>query len=345
MEYTDAFRTAVQLTGIARAAADALQNRFLLSDWLPNRDNYSLSFNFDINALSLTEAATYRAFDTEAPFGSTAGSQSREGKLPPISRKLPVSEYDQLFLYGQSDAIGQKFEDYAERLGAQIAARVALAQGQGVQTGSITIQENKLDFTINFGRAAGHTVVAAGSWATAATDILADLTAWKAVYIATNGYAPAVAMVSSTIMGYLQKNTSIIKAATGRGTDIAGIVSQDAVRAVFAQYGFGELVINDDVVSVGGVTTRVIAADRFLWLPARGGLQLGGAGGSLGGTDWGIPAEAINGKYGIPAADRPGIFAAAFHGNDPEGHNILGSAIVLPVIETANATFSADVVP
>jgi hypothetical protein len=343
--YSSAFRTAVELTGIARAAAEVLADSFVLSAWLPSRDNYGLSYDFDVNALALATAATYRSFDTEAPFGATPGSQGRSGKLPPISRKLRVSEFDQLSLYGQTDAIGQKFEDYAEILGGQVAARVALAQGQGVQTGSITIQENKLDFTISFGRAAGHTVTAAASWALAATDIPAHLAAWKLVYIATNGYAPQVAMISSTIMGYLQANTAIIKAAVGRGTDLPAIIDEEAVRSVFRRFGYGELVINDDQVNVAGVATRVVAADRFLWLPARGGVALGGAGGTLGRTDWGIPAEAINGVYGIPESERPGIFSAAFHSNDPEGHNVLTSAIVLPVIETANATFSADVVP
>jgi hypothetical protein len=345
MVYSPAFRTAVQLTGLARAAADVLADNFQLSRYLPNQDNYGLSFDFDINALGLADAATYRSFDTEAPFGSTPGSQTRTGKLPPISRKLRVSEFDQLSLYGQADAIGAKFDQYAERLGGQIAARIALAQGQAVETGSITIVENKMNFTISFGRAGGHTVNAVAAWSTVGTDVIADLTAWKAVYVATNGFAPAVAQISSTIMAALQKNTSVIKAALGRGTDLPGLISQDQVRSVFASYGFGRIEINDDQVNVAGVATRIIGVDKFVWLPESGGVQLGGTGGSLGRTDWGIPAEAINGIYGIAESERPGIFSAAFHSEDPEGHNVLASAIALPVLESANATFAADVAP
>lgn len=341
--YSSAFRTAAQLTAQARAAATVLLGSFALAAWLPSRTNFSLSYEFDINALTLSDAATYRAFDTEAPFGSTPGTQSRSGKLPPISRKLRVTEFDQLSLYGQTDAIGDKFDQYARRLGGQIAARVALAQGQGAETGSITINENKLSFTIGFGRVSAHTVAAATAWSTISADALADLTAWRLVYIATNGYAPAVSMMSSSIMSALQKNTSIIKAYWGRGTDVSTVISQDAVRQVFLDFGFGRIVINDDQVNVAGTATRLVSVDKLLFLPDPGGINLNGDGGALGGTDWGIPAEAINPVYGIASSEASGVFSAATHTDDPEGHNVLTSAIVLPVFENANGVLAADV--
>lgn len=343
MQYTDSIRTATQLTAEARAAQEILEDQFLLSAWLPSRENYGLNFEFDVNALNLADAATYRAFDTEAPLGSVPGSQTRSGKLPPISRKLRVSEYDQLSLYGQNDAIGETFERYARRLGGGIAARVALAQGQAVETGSVTINENKLIFTIDFGRKAGHTVTAAAVWSNTATDAFADLLAYKAVYVATNQAAPGVAMVSTQVLSALQRNTSIIKAALGRSTDLPSIITIEQVRSMFESYQLGRLVINDDVTGVNGASTRIISANKFMFLPEVGGSGVDGDGGALGGTDWGIPAEAINPRYGIPEGDRPGVFSAAFHSADPEGHYVLSSAIVLPVPSFINRTFAATV--
>lgn len=344
MVYSNSFRSAAQLTAAARAASDAVLGSFQLPGFLPNVDNFGLSYDFDVNSLQLTEAATFRAYDAEAPYGKTTGAQSRQGKLPAISRKLRVSEYDQLSLYGQTDAIGAKFDDYAERIGAQIAARVAYAQGQAVETGKVTINENKLIFTIDFARASGHTVTAGTAWSTTSANALGDLTSWRATYVATNGFAPAVAMMSTSVMAALQKNTSIIGAATGLASgSLPAIISQDQVRAVFASYGFGQIVINDDQVVYNGSNTRIIGNTKLVWLPSAGGLQLGGVGGTLGRTDWGIPAEAINPQYGITGAEMPGIFAAAFHDDDPEGHDVLGSAIALPVLSSANATFAAAV--
>jgi hypothetical protein len=345
MVYSSAFRTATQLTGIARAAADALLNSFVLPSWLPSVNNFGLSYDFDINALQLTDAATFRAYDAEAPFGKTAGAQTRQGKLPAISRKLRVGEFDQLTLFGQSDAIGAKFEDYAERLGGQVAARIALAQGQGVETGQITLNENKLIFTIDFGRAGGNAVTAGTVWSTITANALGDLTTWRAAYVTANGFPPAVAMISTAIMSALQKNQSIITAATGlSAANQPTIISQDQVKGVFQTYGFGRVVINDDQVTYNGAATRIISSNKMVWLPESGGLNLGGAGGVLGHTDWGIPAEAINSDYGITGSEMPGIFSAAFHDEDPEGHNVLASAIALPVVESANSTFAATVI-
>lgn len=343
-EYSSAFRTAAQLTGVARAAADVLESSFVLGAWFPSNENFSLSYDFDPSSVQLTDAATYRSWDTEAPYGSTPGDTARSGKLPPISRKLRVNEYDQLSLYGQNDAIGQKFEDYATRLGAQIAARLALGQGQIVETGTIVLNENKLVFTIDFGRKGTHAVTAGTVWSTITAPALTDLTTWRAVYIATNGTAPAVAMMSSSVMSALQKNQSIIGAATSQATaNQPAIISQDQVRAVFSTYGFGRIVINDDQVNVGGVATRLISNNKLIWLPESGS-GLPGIGGGLGTTEFGVPAEAINPTYGIADAEKPGIFAAAFHDNDPEGHNILASAIALPIEQNANRTFAASVI-
>jgi hypothetical protein len=345
MEYSSSFRTAAQLTAIARAACDALLGSFKLPSYLPSVDNMGLSYDFDINSLQLTEAATYRAYDAEAPFGKTSGGKSMQGKLPAISRKLRVSEYDQLTLMGQTEAVGNKFEDYAERLGAGIGARVALAQGQAVETGTITLNENKLIFTIDFGRAAGNTVTAGTVWTTTSAPALSDLATWAAAYRSVTGTDPAIAQISSSVMAALQKNTSIIGAATGLASaNLPAIISQDQVRAVFASFGFGQIVINDDQVVYNGSTQRVVSANKLIWLPASGGLQLGGVGGVLGSTQWGIPAEALNSAYGIATSEAPGLFSAAFHDSDPEGHNVLASAIVLPVLQSANFTFAAQVI-
>lgn len=345
MAYNDSFRNASELTAVARAALETQLSSFQLPAWLPNVDNFGLTYNFNINVLQVTDAATFRAFDTEAPFGRVPGSQQRSGQLPPISRKLRITEYDQLRVANQPDAIGLKEEDYAERVGAQIGARLALAQGQVVETGLITLAENNLSFTIDFGRSGGNTVTAGTLWSTISAPAVTDLTNWKATYVALNGYPPAVAMMSSAIMAALQKNTSVILAATGQAAANAPlIISQAQVRAFFVDYGFGRIVLNDDVVAVAGATTRIIGSTKLVWLPESGGVSLGGAGGTLGSTDFGIPSEALDSKYGIADGDKPGLFAAALDSDDPSGLNVLGSAIALPVLSAANATFAAAVI-
>lgn len=345
MEYNSAFRTAVQLTAVARVAADEYLASLALAPWFPRKENYGLNYEFNINQLTYNDAATFRTWDATAPFGSTPATTSKMGKLPPISRKLRVSEADELQLMNLTDAIGVKFEDYAHRLGLNIAARVALAQGDAVNTGKVTLQENGLNLQVDFGRAAGHTVSAATAWSTASAPALTDLLTWKSVFVTTNGYPPEYAVMSTQILTALQKNTSIIQASleSTAGT-LPTIITIDRVRQVFSAYGFGEIVVNDDQVSVDGTLTRLVPSDKLILLPAPGRSQLNTDGeSSIGSTQWGIPAEAINGKYGIPESERVGIFSGAFQGSDPEGFIVLDSAVVLPTLSNANGTFAADV--
>lgn len=334
MEYDSTIRTAAQLTVEARAQLEvATPQSFTLSDYLPDRSNPSLDYNFNLNQVNLSEAASFRSWDTESDFGTTVGSQSISGKLPPISRKMRVGEYDTLVQQiGGADILGGTFDLYAGRLGNQIGARVELARGQALETGKVTISENKLLFTIDFQRKASHTVAAATVWSNPAADIIGDLNNWRAVMVA-DGQAPVEAIISSQIMIYLQKNTGIITAQ--KGTSAANsptLISQDDVRAFFAAYGFGTITVNDEQITFNGAATRAISANKFVWVA-----------GNLGGTDFGITAESINPKYGISPAERPGVFSAAFSSNDPEGKYVLASAVALPVLENANGTFAAAV--
>lgn len=334
MAYTATPRTAAQLTVEARAAAQAMSTGYGLTAYLPDNVNYGLSFNFDVNQLAVNDAASYRSFNTESDTGRTGGTASRAGKLPPISRKYMVQELDQLLLYGQADAIGAKFEEYARMIGAQIAARVELARGQAIETGQVIIAERDLQFTIDFGRKAEHSITAGTPWSSAAALPIDNLDSAAAIYRATNGANPGATLISGSRFAALQRNTDLIKTAVGRGSDLPSRISADDVRSVLSSYNYGDVRIFDELV--GG--QRVIGEDKVVFVPADASTVF--TGGSLGTTDWGIPAEAINGNYGIPDSDRPGIFAGAFTQEDPEGSFVLGSAIVLPVVTNANATMT-----
>lgn len=336
MTYSPAIRTAVQLTAEARAAAQVQSTGYGLAVYLPDNDNYGLSFNFDVNATALTEVASYRSFNTEADFGEQGGGASRSGKLPPISRKYRVDEFEQLSLYGQNDALGAELERYARRAGAAIAARVELARGEAIEKGTVTLAERNLQFTIDYGRKSSHTIIAPAIFTNAASQPVDVLDSAAAVYRASTGANPARTLTSGRVFAALQKNTEIIKLALGRGSDLVSRVSVDDVRSVLASYGYGDISIFDEVVG----SQRVISDDKIIFLPSAGSTLDGGA---LGTTDWGIPAESINPTYGIPESDRPGIFAGHFTQTDPEGSNVLGSAIVLPILRNADATMAIKV--
>ena len=95
MQLVTEYATPSQLSGYARAAlADYEENTFTLSQWLPSDTVDDLFFLFEKGGGGLVEAANFRAYDAESDIGHRAGAVRVSGMLPPISRKIPVSEYE-----------------------------------------------------------------------------------------------------------------------------------------------------------------------------------------------------------------------------------------------------------
>jgi hypothetical protein len=347
MQYDSAIRTAAQLTTEARANQNVIRGGFALERFFPTRSNPSLSFDFDVNQTTLPRAASYRAFDAEAGFSSTEGGERRSGKLPPISIKHRVDEYDTLVQQVDGPALIQGvFDERTRGLSAQVQTRVELARGEALEFGRVTLKENKLQATIDFGRSAALSVTAATLWSDPAADVLGDLQTWLDTFDRINGGPWAEIVGSTAIRSRLQRNTGIIKAAMGRGTDLPPAVSVDDVNSVLSSWGFGTYTVNDEQVrDVAGNTKRVISQNKLVFVAATGGPSLTGAPGSsgIGTTDFGITAESVNPIYGIGGTDRAGLFAAAYQGHDPEGKYVLVSAVVLPVLSAANSTMTAQV--
>lgn len=344
MTYNASFRTAVQLTAEARAAADIVEGADVLTVFLPSVENRTLDFDLDNDSIGLPRAATFRSYDSTAPYGREESVGGRKGKLPASSIKLPLGELQQLQLQqADNDTIGAALERKARQNGQSIAIRAILARGQAISTGKVTLNENKIVAEIDFGRAAGHTVSAAASWAIAGTDIPADILAWQAVYRATNGDNPTAAVCSAQILSYMSTNTAIIALAMGTTTSGLTRIGRGDVLSVLASFfGITDVIEYDkQYKDFDGNTVRPIPADRFVFVPSRNGVNIDG--GPLGTTQWGVPAEALQTLYGIPQAEQPGVFAGAFGRTDPEGLDVLASSIFLPVPFDPDLTFSADV--
>jgi hypothetical protein len=336
--------TPAELTGYARAALGDLQiNQFTLARWLPNREIDDLEFRFARGGDGLVEAAQFRAFDAESSIGARPGVTRVTGELPPISRKIRLGEYDRLRQRRLNEAVGDAILTDAERMTRAVAARLELARGEALYTGKVIINENGyVGVTADFGRAAGHTVNAATAWSTVATATpLADMLSWRDTYIATNGTPPGAALTSTRVLGYLLRNAEIRNlAATVAGTPT--IVSQATVNTVLDSYGLPPLHTYDAQVTVGGVATRPIPDDKFLYLPAP--VDPNSAEGSeLGGTLYGTTAEALELADEIVGEDQPGIVAIAYKTEQPVSIWTNASAIALPVLANPNLSFAADV--
>lgn len=339
------FRTPAQLTAEARAAADVVIAADELSALLPPVENRTLDFDLDNDSIGLPRAAVFRSYDATAPYGREESIGARKGKLPAASIKLPLGELDQLRLQqADNDTIGLALDRKARQNGQSIAIRSIIACGELISTGKVTLNENNLIAEIDFGRAAGHTVAAAASWALAGTDIVGDILAWLTTYRTTNGGNPGGVITSEQVLSYMSTNYSVISMAVGTSQANSGLtrITRQQVLGVLASLGLSNVTVYDKQYKDStGATVRPIAADRFIFTPSTNQVVIDG--GPLGSTQWGVPAEALQPTYGIAQSEQAGIFAGAFGRSDPEGLDVLASSIFLPVPSDIDLTFAADV--
>lgn len=340
---TDYIEPAV-LSGYARAALDDLEvNQFTLSRFLPSRTIDDLQYRLQAGGQGLTDAATFRSYDTPSPIGGRPPTADITGDLPPVSRKVRLSEYDKLRLRGNTDAVVQAIYADAARMTRSVAARVELARADALVNGTVTIAENNLQVAVNFQRNAGNTVLAAPLWNDPAATRLANLIALRDVYVANSGgFEPGALVTSTQVVRQLQQGADIINAVTGAAAGRTRVTLAE-LNALLESEGLPSIEINDAQVSVNGAAQRLIPANRLLMLPAPGPFR-DPDGSVLGGTLWGVTAEAQLPEYDLQD-DQPGIVAGSYRTQNPVGLWTNASAIALPVLANPDLSLSATVLP
>ncbi|MFE5159156.1 major capsid protein [Streptomyces sp. NPDC056697] len=338
MQLIDEYATPAELTGYARAAlADRPENAFSLDQWLPNHTINDLSYRFTKGGGGLTEAATFRAYDASSQVGTRPGGARVSGELPPISRKIPLGEYERIKrrnLDTQNAEIRDAMLDDGVRQARAIEARMELARGEALFTAGINLNEDGVQASVDFGRNAAHSVTASTPWSTYATaKAYDDLQAWLDVYVATNGHLPAYTLMSRTIWNALRRNAQLLSMSASNGTTPT-VLTKDGLSNVFGDFDIPQPIIYDAQVSVGGTPTRVTPVDKILFLP-----EFGDAAGQ---TLWGVPVEADDPRYGL-AGSEAGIAVGGYKSEDPQTVWTRATAIALPVVAAPDLTFVADV--
>lgn len=343
MQLVTDYATPAVLTGYARAAlAHHEENRFTLSQWLPSDVVDDLFYQFEKGGGGLVEAANFRAYDAESDIGHRAGAVRVSGMLPPISRKIPVSEYEQIKERSIPDAedVRDKIDGLAEKLTREIAARVELARGGAIFDAAVTIAENGVSASVDYGRNPAHSVTLDGVtdalWDdTEASKPFDNLTEWTEAYITTNGEAPAYVLMPERILRLLQRNAQLCRMST---TDAVPpvMLTVEELNGFLKEHDLPQIVTNDSRVSFKGVATRVTPADKVALLPAKGD--------ALGLTLWGTPVEARGTDMQLPSTDQAGVLAANYKSEDPQTLWTKVTAIVLPVVAAPDRTFVAKVV-
>lgn len=337
----------VELTGYSRAAlADLDANQFVLNQWLPNREVRDLEFRFQAGGQGLVDAATFRSWDTESPIGTRPSTTRVTGELPPISRKLRLGEYERLRLNGGvapggvNDEIRNEVYADGVRLTRGIAARLEMARAEALYSGKVILNENGVVATVDFGRAAGHTVTAGVLWSDTTNAVpLTNLQAYITTYLAANGVKPGALMVSTATFNHLLANAQVRDMLRTGPSSITRVRPSD-LRDLFSDFELPPIVVNDEMVRVAGTNTRVIPAAKAVLLPPP---DPNPETNELGGTLYGVSAGALdNGNFS--PSDQAGVYVASYMEEAaPHGKWTEAEAVAIPIVANPNLTFGITV--
>ena len=336
-----------ELTGLIRAALSDLQvNRFTLSRWLPNVSVDDIAYEFTKGGGGLAETASYRSWDAESKIGRREGIGRVMGELPPISEKIPLNEYDSLRLRNldtNDERVLALLARDAQRIARNIGARFEMVRGSVLVNAQAPITE--LQQTVDFGRIAAHSVVAAVLWSdhTNATP-LTDLRSWVNTYEDTNGETPAVILAPVGVVTHFGMCEQVIRQVyplAPAGT--APMLNTDQVNSVLRSLDLPAFEVYDARVKVDGVSTRITPANAIALLPAAGATTAAQPT-DLGATLLGTTAEALESEYNLVASEQPGIVAATYKSKDPIRLWTHAAAVGLPILREPNLTFKAQVI-
>ncbi|SIN33807.1 major capsid protein [Mycobacteroides abscessus] len=336
--------TPAALTGYAREAlADRERRKGTLAVFLPNRTTNDIVARFVKGTNGLLDAAEYRAYDAETSIGETPGAERVTIELPPLGRKVRVSEYDQLRLRGNvdADAALTGILKEASRLAFAISDKMEVMRGKVIDSGKAAINENGFIATADFGRGAAFTVTAATLWSDPASKPLTDLRLWRDAYVDENGDEPGVILTSRRVLNALMLSAELKALATNSAV-APGMVTETFIQSVLIDYGLPPIQVFDRRAKVAGQTVRVLPEDKLYLLPAPVAVD-DEEGTDLGATVWGTTLESTEPDYEIAEVDRPGIALGTFKTRDPIGVWVHSAAIGLPTLANANLSMAAKV--
>ena len=247
-----------------------------------------------------------------------------------LEKALDEATLAWLRLAGEEDVASARARITAEQ--AALARRIQLAKEWAAWqalTGTLTIDQDNLKLTVDYGLDASHKPTAAASWALTTTDIPADVRAWKKLVAQDSGYVAGEAFVNEGVMEMMVKNDNV-----------KNIIGETSLKEQLAQEGYITrfMGLNWHVYDAGYLdasgTFRTFIPDDTVVI---------------------VPDQKVYGRMQVGTQEVPtgfsetvrvyGRFSYAVTQPNPPGVNLYVGENFLPVITLPGAVVSADVTP
>ena len=236
------------------------------------------------------------------------------------------------------------------RLAEQVVTRTKVAKNELLATGKVTIKENDLDLTVDYGVPAANLNKTLDFGAGAAYSIpdqlqmLVDETTAKGIVL--NGM-----VLPRAILTKLRQNSAIQKAVNGVNM-VGQLVRNADLRAYMSEeYGIAEIITNDLTYNVPGAmssTTNVPTLTATRYFPAnKVSFFATNNAGRIGAGLWGDPPEVDAARAfdgGVAASgESPYVYISQWGEKDPAVLWTKASALFMPVLYNPNALYVASV--
>lgn len=283
--------------------------------------------------------ATVHAFDTEAEIGTRPALEKTAVEKLLIKRKINQTERMRRLtengVYADDAVVRYVFDDM--RLMAEsVKVRTEVAKMEVLATGKMTIKENNLNMTVDYGVPTANTGFKIDFGKDA--DIIGQIQA-VADKAASSGHALSEMVISTKILRKLAENKGIqtlVYGTVGAGT----YVTAEKLRALFVDmFGFGQITTNDlryKVQKANGLEDkyRFFPEDKVVFMS-------NGTAASFGVGLWGVtPEEAEYGQYNEKSANQY-ITLTQWATPDPVAVWTKASGLFIPVLPDPSALFIA----
>ena len=291
--------------------------------------------------------ANFHGFDTEAQqtFRVPVDVHNIEKGL--IKVKLNQSERlralirsgvqnDQLYDYVMNDGI---------RLADQVETRSKVAKNELMATGKVTIKENNLDLTVDYGVPNAQLALTLDFGEGASAPVDEQLETIVSTALAA-GQTLTGFMTSRSILNKLRKNAAIQKAVNGVNM-VGSLVSNADLRAYLSEeYGLNDIITNDltyGVPAAFGADGRPHVTSKRYYPTNKISFFAANPNGKLGDGLWGDPPEADVSRYVDVQGSSvsPFIYVTQWTENDPAVLWTKASALFMPVLYNPNSLFVA----
>lgn len=237
------------------------------------------------------------------------------------------------------------------RLAEQVVTRTKVAKNELLATGKVTIKENDLDLTVDYGVPTANLNKTLDFGAGAAYSIpdqlqmLVDETTAKGIVL--NGM-----VLPRAILTKLRQNSAIQKAVNGVNM-VGQLVRNADLRAYMSEeYGIAEIITNDLTYNVPGAmssTTNVPTLTATRYFPAnKVSFFATNNAGRIGAGLWGDPPEVDAARAfdgGVAASgESPYVYISQWGEKDPAVLWTKASALFMPVLYNPNALYVASVI-